>query len=557
MNFERITANVAGSVRRDRMEGRDYLVVPMIMMCEGVHNGSNGPLYYPAPEMARMPAVWNHKPIVIYHPTRNGTAASACDPDVISSRKVGVVMNNVFIENKWRAEAWLEEDRLRAVDPRVLTMIENNEMSEVSTGLFTENEATPGTWNGEEYVAIARNYGPDHLAILPDIKGACSIEDGAGLLRANAEPVVENRYFSAKERRGMDLADFGDPDRRAYPVRDQADLENAARLIGHAADPEAVKRRLLAIAKRKGLKVPAAWRTVQNAALAHNAMSYGNVAEALRAKLRDTVAGDGPYSCWVVDVYPNFFIYEEGSDLYRATYKEDKGDVTITGDPEPVVRYTEYRTLEGAYVGNSAWQTTPTEVTMDKKQTVDGLIANGGWAESDREWLMGLTDARLALVGKPAAPAANQQQPPTPPPAAPVVNNTPPAVPAAPVAPAITQAAVLQALQGLTPEQYVAFAPPGIRDAVIDGMNAVANERTALIKEIVTNQNNTFSEAMLQQKPTSELRGMVALARGTGPALPEGFRLPNYGGAAGGPPAVNAAELPVLDLPIMNFEPAK
>ena len=60
---------------------------------------------------------------------------------------------------------------------------------EVSTGLFTENVQANGVFGGKAYHAIATNYRPDHLAILPDQIGACSIEDGAGLLRVN----VKNR----------------------------------------------------------------------------------------------------------------------------------------------------------------------------------------------------------------------------------------------------------------------------------------------------------------------------------------------------------------------------
>jgi hypothetical protein len=56
-------------------------------------------------------------------------------------------------------------------------------MMELSTGLYVDAELTPGDWKGEEYVAIARNLRSDHLAILPDKIGACSVADGAGLLR--------------------------------------------------------------------------------------------------------------------------------------------------------------------------------------------------------------------------------------------------------------------------------------------------------------------------------------------------------------------------------------
>lgn len=177
------------SIRFEKLEGRDYMVMPMVMLTEGVHAGSNGPLLYPSAELAKTPAVWNHKPIVVYHPTENGQAISACEPAVISRRKVGIIMNTKYIPpsrgnvGKLRAEAWLETNRLKAVDDRVLDAINKGSMVEVSTGLFTDNEQTEGTWNKEHYDCIARNYRPDHLAILPDEVGACSVKDGAGLLR--------------------------------------------------------------------------------------------------------------------------------------------------------------------------------------------------------------------------------------------------------------------------------------------------------------------------------------------------------------------------------------
>ena len=67
MKPEKVTANISGKVRYDEMEGRPFLVAPMIMLTEGVHNGSRGPLFYPKEELKKVPAVWNHKPIVVYH----------------------------------------------------------------------------------------------------------------------------------------------------------------------------------------------------------------------------------------------------------------------------------------------------------------------------------------------------------------------------------------------------------------------------------------------------------------------------------------------------------
>lgn len=53
--------------------------------------------------------------------------------------------------------------------------------------------------------------------------------------------------------------DFGDPDNRKFPITNQRSVASAAHLIGKAGDPEAVKKRICAIAKRKGLTVPDGW----------------------------------------------------------------------------------------------------------------------------------------------------------------------------------------------------------------------------------------------------------------------------------------------------------
>jgi hypothetical protein len=63
-------------------------------------------------------------------------------------------------------------------------------------------------------------------------------------------------------------ADFGDPKNRLYPIVDQDDVDSAAHLIGKADDPEVVKRRIIAIAKRKGLKIPDAWKEDKKADMA-------------------------------------------------------------------------------------------------------------------------------------------------------------------------------------------------------------------------------------------------------------------------------------------------
>ena len=166
-------------VRNDTMSDKEFLVVPMVMLVEGVHSGSEGAYYYPATELAKRPVVWNMKPVVVYHPDE----PSACDPSVVSTRGIGHIMNTQWTDGKLKAEAWLEKDRVEKVDNRILEAIEKEETLELSTGLFADSDEVSGEWQGEEYQGTLTNYGPDHLAILPDQIGACSVSDGAGVFR--------------------------------------------------------------------------------------------------------------------------------------------------------------------------------------------------------------------------------------------------------------------------------------------------------------------------------------------------------------------------------------
>jgi hypothetical protein len=152
------------------------------MAVEGVLNGSQGPLLYPADELKQSALHWNGRPVVVYHPDMK-TSSFAGHPDIFTKQRVGTLFNARFEGNALKADAWLDPERLAAVDTRILKKVMQGEVMEVSTGLLTDNEPSAGTWNGRAYKAVARNYRPDHLAILPNGPGACSVADGAGLCR--------------------------------------------------------------------------------------------------------------------------------------------------------------------------------------------------------------------------------------------------------------------------------------------------------------------------------------------------------------------------------------
>lgn len=164
--------------RTAKLEGREHLIVPTVMLTVGVHNGSRGALYYPSEELAKTAARWSGKPVVILHPD-----GSAGRPDVFERQRVGTIFNASFDGSRLKADLWLDVQRLSDLSPLTLDAIRSGKTVEVSTGLWSDAEAPGGTFSGKDFAATVYNIQPDHLAILPDRVGACSIRDGCGMLR--------------------------------------------------------------------------------------------------------------------------------------------------------------------------------------------------------------------------------------------------------------------------------------------------------------------------------------------------------------------------------------
>lgn len=70
--------------------------------------------------------------------------------------------------------------------------------------------------------------------------------------------------WTKADRDALPEADFGEPASKLFPIKDQDDVDSAARLIGKAKNPDAVKKRIIGIAKRKGLKLPDAWNSADH-----------------------------------------------------------------------------------------------------------------------------------------------------------------------------------------------------------------------------------------------------------------------------------------------------
>ena len=195
INVEFVTANLGtAKARRVSENGREYIVAPgTLLIPDKVLPGSKGKLFYPKDEIASNWQAWDRQPMTMYHPLIEGVSAS--DKRVSAFQKIGET-RNIANNGKLAAEHWFDVELTRAADERftvdILNRLEkclNGECVpiELSTGLYTENDDTPGVApDGTPYDAVARSYRPDHVAILPDQRGACSTDMGCGIF--NSDP---------------------------------------------------------------------------------------------------------------------------------------------------------------------------------------------------------------------------------------------------------------------------------------------------------------------------------------------------------------------------------
>lgn len=173
-----------------------YIIVPVVMIREGVHSGSFGAVLHVKENLQQSVDSWEQTPVTISHPQVNGEYVSAKSDGV---KHVGVVTNTRMIDDKLCADIVLNEETLKAVSPNAYNAIINKSAIDVSVGVYSDIEPTQGEWNGETYIAKTITYTPDHLAILPNEKGACSWDDGCGI-RVNKEIIINKGESEMKEK---------------------------------------------------------------------------------------------------------------------------------------------------------------------------------------------------------------------------------------------------------------------------------------------------------------------------------------------------------------------
>ena len=169
----------AASIRRERRNGRDYIIVPSATLPDNIVMNR---VRYPAEEIEKGFASLENTPAPLGHPDIEGQFVSAKDPEGLARGWIGAWNRNVRREN---GRVFLDKviDVATAMQleggKAVLNAIEKGEPIHTSTGLYAIMIATN---NDDEADFIASDIEFDHDAILLGEAGAATPDQGVGML---------------------------------------------------------------------------------------------------------------------------------------------------------------------------------------------------------------------------------------------------------------------------------------------------------------------------------------------------------------------------------------
>lgn len=463
LSFCSVIDNVA--TRTEVLDGVTYLVAPVVLLTEGVHDGSNGPFFYSAEELSRFPAAWNGRPVPVFHPEVDGSLVSCNDPKIIQQRSVGNIWNVEWdsTDNKLRGEVWINRNKAQEVAPEILDLLRSNGKLEVSTGLFSEDEVIGGEWNGEVYEGVVKNIRPDHLALLPGGRGACSWDDGCGV-RANIEK---------------------------------------------GGDKKVVEKLL----KYMGFSL--------------NEMSYHDKIGQLQRAM--DALDNSQYIHFLVDVYEDFFVYKAmpqggGGSTETKFYKQE---YSFNSDNELSLEDGVIEVIEKKeYIPKTNEEEANKMANKCCEELIQALIKNEAtkFTEDNREWLLTLKEDQLKLleVEKPKEDknktvtinlGGDSELDPE------KISQS--------IQEAVNKGAKDIAVNvekeekpggdpggpPQTEEQYIEKAPAEMKDVLSSGLEMHRSKKTKIVEGLLANKRNKFTKEQLEAKGLIELETLAELAQ--------------------------------------------
>lgn len=476
--------------RTATLEGRQYLVAPVIAVCEGVLNG----MLAPADEIGKHIEAWNGIPLPVYHPRERGQHVSANRPDLIESMSVGRFFNASFDGRALRGELWVDVEKCRTLGGDALQALERLEQGqplEVSTAYFHDTEQTSGTFSGRAYNGIQRNLRPDHLALLPGEVGACNWGQGCGAPRVNCK------------------MDGGTGCGARQGSCNEGGMESVK---------DWLKKPFAAMASFFGAN--------------QGDLSHSDLENRLRAALKERTEW-----AFIHDVFEDSVVYDDQAPdkpvrLLQRGYTIDENNViTLSDEFEPVVRVTRYEPVNppAANVDNNPGGESadpPDDGTgkpaaapaannataqkgddgMKKPEIINALIANSAtqFGEQDRTWLDALTEEQLTKLTPPAANEGGEKPPCS-------CTGTAANEGAKPAeVPATEPAANKVEPKPQTMEEYIKAIPdPDLREFVVNSQKRQKEHREKLIADLAANSQCAFDKDELVIMATNQLEKLA------------------------------------------------
>lgn len=508
-----------GASRTETFRGRDYLVVPVVALVEGVIWPVNAetPEFVPLESYSTAPESWNGRPCFPGHPVRGGTQVLGNTPEILEAEQFGIVFNAGVTDDKLTMEAWLNEDDATAIGEVAVETYgraRDNKPIEVSVGVTVLMEEVKGTYDDTDYDGVWVEVFPDHLALLEkgDI-GACSISMGCGVRTATVHRMATKGYTLVTKE------------------------ESLPKKVDEKITHRSLGERFAGMFKR--MLSPAGWSDTQ-----------------VRSELIEALEEKEPrlkYAGWVVDVYDNeglvvYCMYDEDYDLdlYVRDFTWD-GKVAIIGDMfAEVEAHTVYEVEDDENQANEVLITTlrsaqkltepklcgcggtkpnpkPTTLALitgnakgagmkTREERVTAMIAASGgkFTEADRTGLVAMSESTFTTLeavkptDKPNKPSPNTggteempTKPPQPDPDKPKGETKDTAAAAAPE----------------SQEAFLARNPDLKR--IVDRAAAQDKARRVLLVGKLKTAQKEYTEPELEKMPTEDLERMARLLAAT------------------------------------------
>lgn len=216
---------------------------------------------------------------------------------------------------------------------------------------------------------------------------------------------------------------------------------------------------------------------------------------------------------WIMAVFDGgdgtgIFVYEsfDANKLFEREFTIDaSGEVTVGAEKtevRPVTQFVPVAAMDDVTANSEVDAGTETQdgsiqenQMKDKDQLVNDLVANAAtsFTEDDRAWLSTLEESQLAKMSPVDNQVAADLLTPDPEPevVAPVIEE-----PAAPV----------------STEDYIASAPAEVQEVLNEGVRMHSARKDTLVKGILANARNLFTEPQLTAKSLTELESIASLA---------------------------------------------